>query len=115
MSLPMSLVEAARKKRPVFTVSAGRSGTKFLAKLLGLFPDTAAHHEPSPSFVHGMRHAQSNPEAALAFVRDHKLGAIARTSDRLPVAAIAETCGKSVVRAPTSSPAVRTPCSASEW
>jgi len=81
VTLPMSLIEAARKKRPVFTVSAGRSGTKFLAKLLGLFPDTAAHHEPSPSFVHAMRHAQSNPEAALAFVRDHKLGAIARTPE----------------------------------
>lgn len=81
MSLPLSLVESARKKRPVFAVTAGRSGTKFLAKALGLFPDTAAHHEPSPSFVHGMRHAQSNPEAALAFVRDHKLAAIARTPE----------------------------------
>lgn len=81
MSLQMTLVEQARKKRPVFAVTAGRSGTKFLAKLLSLFPDTASKHEPSPSFVHAMRHAQSNPEAALAFVRDHKLAAIARTPE----------------------------------
>ena len=87
MTLPMSLIEAARKKRPVFTVSAGRSGTKFLAKLLGLFPDTAAHHEPSPSFVHAMRHAQSNPEAALASATESQLSMLERYDAMLDSAA----------------------------
>lgn len=77
MLVPQQLIDRANSKRPVFAVTAGRSGTKYLQRLFGLLPGTASMHEPSPNFVHAMRHAQTNPGAAVAFVRDHKLPFIA--------------------------------------
>jgi hypothetical protein len=77
MPIPQIVVERANAKRPVFTVTAGRSGTKYLQKLFALLPDTTSLHEPSPNFVHAMRHGQTNPDATVAFVRDHKLPFIA--------------------------------------
>ncbi len=77
MLLHQQTVDRANLKRPVFAVTAGRSGTKYLQKLFALLPDTLSLHESSPNFVHAMRHAQTNPEAAVAFVRDQKLPFIA--------------------------------------
>jgi hypothetical protein len=81
MPIPQQVVDQANAKRPVFTVTAGRSGTKFLQKLFALLPDTASFHEPSPNFVHAMRHGQTNPAAVVDFVRDHKLPFIAAQSE----------------------------------
>jgi hypothetical protein len=60
-------------KSLVFTVTPGRSGTKYLAELLGAVPGVAAHHEPAPDFVSVLRRAQQDPEVAFAFWRDTKL------------------------------------------
>jgi hypothetical protein len=38
-----------REYSPVFLLSTGRSGSKFLANLLALSPNTAAFHEPRPT------------------------------------------------------------------
>lgn len=73
MLVPQQLTDRVNAMRPVFTVTAGRSGTKLLHKLFGLMPDTLSLHEPAPNFVHAMRHGQSNPDALVTFVRDHKL------------------------------------------
>jgi hypothetical protein len=65
------------EKSLIFTVTPGRSGTKYLTALLGAVPGVAAHHEPAPDFVAVMRRAQQDPEMAFAFWRDAKLPAIA--------------------------------------
>lgn len=73
----MDIVERINaEKTLVFTVTPGRSGTKYLATLLAI-PGIAAHHEPSPDFVSVLRRAQQNPEVAFAFWRDAKLPFIA--------------------------------------
>jgi hypothetical protein len=60
-------------KSLIFTVTPGRSGTKYLAALLGSVPGVAAYHEPLPDFVTVLRRAQQDPEVAFAFLRDAKL------------------------------------------
>lgn len=67
------------EKTLIFTVTPGRSGTKYLTAMLGSVPGIAAHHEPMPDFVTAMRRAQQDPEIAFAFLRDVKLPAIAET------------------------------------
>lgn len=57
----------------VFTVTAGRSGTSLLTKLLELVPGIIAKHEHKPSFVTVMRKAQKNPQLATKFLHDTKL------------------------------------------
>lgn len=75
------------EKSLIFTVTPGRSGTKYLTALLGSVPGIAALHEPMPDFVMAMRRAQQNPEVAFAFLREVKLPAIAA----LPAPIYAET------------------------
>ena len=69
-------------KSLIFTVTPGRSGTKYLAALLGSVPGVAAHHEPQPDFVTALRRAQQDPEVAFAFWRDVKLPFIDFASKR---------------------------------
>lgn len=46
--------------RPIFIVSTGRTGTKFLAKYFNSFNTIYAVHEPLPTFLHmGIKYAQS--------------------------------------------------------
>ena len=42
-----ALLERVKRKQLIFTVTAGRTGTTYLTRLLALFPDTAS--TPSPS------------------------------------------------------------------
>jgi hypothetical protein len=48
----------------IFTVTAGRSGTTLLTRLLELIPVVVAKHEPKPSFVNVMRKVQNNATTA---------------------------------------------------
>jgi hypothetical protein len=84
----MNIVDRIKaEKTLIFTVTPGRSGTKYLTALLGSVPGIAALHEPRPDFVMAMRRAQQNPEVAFAFLREVKLPAIAA----LPAPIYAET------------------------
>ena len=75
---PMDIVDRINaEKTLIFTVTPGRSGTKYLCALLGSVPGIASHHEPLPDFVSAMRRAQQAPEMAFAFLRDVKLPFIA--------------------------------------
>lgn len=69
------------KKSLIFSVTAGRSGSKYLANLLDAVPGVHAEHEPEPNFVHVMRRSQHNPSIALSFLRDHKLPAISNVAE----------------------------------
>ncbi len=77
-----ALVAAVRGKNLVFTVTAGRTGTTYLQRLLALCPDTTSLHEPEPSFVPVLRLAQCRPAAARAFLLEYKLPFIIRTPTR---------------------------------
>ena len=69
------------QKTLIFVVTPGRSGSKYLANLLGAVPGVHAEHEPEPNFVHVMRRSQHNPSSALSFLRDHKLPAISKVAE----------------------------------
>ena len=74
---PEALLAAVRRKNLVFTITAGRTGTVYLQRLLGLFPDTASLHEPEPAFVSVLRLVQHAPERARSFLLEYKLPCIA--------------------------------------
>ncbi len=80
VSDPDSLLAEVGKKRLVFTVTAGRTGTAYLRKLLDLLPDTTSLHEPEPAFHHILRRVQSHPQAASNFLIHYKLPVIADTA-----------------------------------
>ena len=77
--LPPDLRAEIQRKKLVFTVSTGRSGTRYLSFLLSGLPNTDSRHEPEPNFATVMREVQAHPEKAFAFWREQKLPAIAAT------------------------------------
>ena len=64
----------------IFTITPGRSGTAYLARLLGAIPGVSAYHEPEPNFARVMRAAQSDPQIAHDFLVRHKMPALAACS-----------------------------------
>jgi hypothetical protein len=66
-----------RTKTLVFTVTTGRSGTKYLTALLSGIAGVSAYHEPQPDFASYMRRCQKQPETAFAFWLHLKLPFIA--------------------------------------
>lgn len=60
-------------ERLIFTASSGRSGTKHLSRILGLFNGVASLHEPEPNFSDQMRLAQKDPAIALKFLKERKI------------------------------------------
>lgn len=77
-TLPQDLLSALAKKRLVFTVSTGRSGTDFLARVLSFLPDVDCRHEPKPRFSEYMRAAQLDPRIASRFWIQEKLPRLAK-------------------------------------
>ncbi len=72
-------LESVRAKRLIFTITTGRSGTEYLAKVLGAFPGVRATHEPKPTFGSAFRSVCAEPSVAREFWLAHKLPRIART------------------------------------
>jgi hypothetical protein len=85
--LPDDLKELISRKRLIFTVTPGRSGTLYLALLFSRIPGVANHHEAPPSFTHLMRYVQARPDIASHFWIHEKLPRIAA----LPEPIYAET------------------------
>jgi hypothetical protein len=75
---PDDALAIVQQRRLIFVVSTGRSGTEYLAKVLGLFRDVHAEHEPEPSFTNAFRTIAAAPDLARQFWLEHKLPAIAR-------------------------------------
>lgn len=71
------VVEAVRRKVFIATISAGRSGTTYLARLLSAFPDLTSMHEPAPHYAYFMRQAQHSRDSARQFLLQYKLPCIA--------------------------------------
>ncbi len=74
---PSAMLEAVRRKTLVVTVSAGRSGTTYLARLLAAFPQTTSLHEAAPHYAFFMRQAQHSRAAARRFLLEYKLPCVA--------------------------------------
>ncbi len=83
MTSPSKLRKRLARKRLIFTVTTGRSGTAYLAQLLRTVPRVAAFHEPEPRFSHILREVQREPSLARRFWLEKKLPAIARV--RAPI------------------------------
>jgi hypothetical protein len=64
------------KKRFIFTVTSGRTGTGYLAHLLGIFRNTDTYHEPAPAYDLVLREVQHHPEIAHSFLVNSKIPAI---------------------------------------
>lgn len=64
-------------KRFIFTVTTGRSGTAYAARILGMLSGCTAVHEQAPSFHLSFPQARTDPAAARRFLVDEKLPAIA--------------------------------------
>lgn len=73
------VLASVRAKRLILTVTTGRSGTEYLARVLGAFRDVRATHEPKPTFGSAFRTVCANPATAREFWLAHKLPRIARS------------------------------------
>jgi|SRR5579883_2575742 len=76
--LEHALNEVASKKL-IFTVTAGRTGTRYDAELFKTLDGVCAIHEDEPSFSHVMRPAQGHPDLAERWVLGQLLPHIAAT------------------------------------
>ncbi len=72
-----ALLAAVRGKHLVAAITAGRSGSTYLAKLLASLPDITSPHEAPPHYIYMMRLAQHDPSAARRFLLEYKLPTIA--------------------------------------
>jgi hypothetical protein len=78
-----ALLAKLARKRLIFLVTAGRTGTMFLTKLLELIPDSISLHEPEPAFQRYLRQVQSDPRVADEFLLRSKLPFIADLPTRV--------------------------------
>jgi len=83
--LNQHFVDQVRRKRLIFTVTSGRSGTAFLSSIFGYVRKVHSFHEPSPEFVKVLRRVQREPDLARRFLLEEKLPAIAKDNARIYV------------------------------
>lgn len=69
-------LQKLRQKRIILTASSGRCGTQTLAKLLNIYEDVNAVHEPSPPIDNVWWKLRKKPELAYKFLVNSKLPAI---------------------------------------
>ena len=81
MSAGWRSLDLLREKRLIFSISAGRTGSEYLTRLLQALPDTVAFHEPEPAFQRVLRATQRRPEAAREFLLRYKLPWLARHAE----------------------------------
>lgn len=76
------LLTAIRSKHLIFTVTSGRSGSHFLARVMGYVPHlTVFHEEKEHSFHHYLRAAQTDRSVAERFLLEQKLPFIAASQE----------------------------------
>jgi len=62
-----------KDKYMIFSITAGRTGTGYLCRLMSLVPGVLSLHEPAPDFVTVMRQVQTDPDIAKKFLLEKKL------------------------------------------
>jgi len=63
--LPKDIKTKLNNKTLIFTITSGRTGTNYLAKILNLLESVDARHEPYPRFSTYLRKVIDNPDNAL--------------------------------------------------
>lgn len=86
------LVRKLRRKRLIFTVTTGRSGTAYLAAVLGYARNVSSLHEPAPEFADVLRPVQQNPQLAAKFLIEEKLSAILQNPSSIYIETSHLTC-----------------------
>ena len=71
-----SQVCAFNARRVIFTVTAGRTGSQTLSRIMNHVPGAVALHEPRPQYSSVMREAVRSPWVARRFIRHVKMPAI---------------------------------------
>ena len=79
-------------KRLIFTVTAGRTGTRYVAELFKTLDGVCAIHEDEPSFSHVMRPSQGHPDLAERWVTGQLLPHIAAIAEPVYVRTEHLTC-----------------------
>lgn len=79
------ILERIRKKRLIFTVTTGRSGTAYLTAVFSYFKNVESYHEPAPEYVEALRTTQLDRKTADMFVYEKKLPAIAHSKNSIYV------------------------------
>ncbi len=77
MNSQQALLRQVSEKQLILSVTAGRSGTRYLHNLFSLLTDVQSQHEGEPDYKHVLRRVQTQPSAATRFLLDHKLPAVA--------------------------------------
>ncbi len=72
-----NILDQVKSKKLIFTITTGRSGTKYLSYLLSLFPDFKSEHEAVPAFHDYMREVLSGNYDPKKFWIEKKLPYIA--------------------------------------
>lgn len=86
------LIREIRKKRLIFTVTTGRSGTAYLTNVFNYMKGVHAYHEPDPQYVKVLRQVQADPDYAYRFWLAEKLPEIAGDSAGIYVETSHLTC-----------------------
>ena len=74
---------AFNARRVIFTVTAGRTGSQTLSRIMNHVPDAVALHEPRPQYSSVMREAVRSPWVARRFMRHVKMPAILSLSQTI--------------------------------
>lgn len=70
------IIELVRRKRLIFTVTTGRSGTAYLSTIFGYAQNTHCFHEPAPEYAKVLRQVQNGSTSARDFLIKEKLPAV---------------------------------------
>lgn len=89
---PHKIIGRIRRKRLIFTVTTGRSGTAYLASIFGFARGVYTVHEPEPEFVKVLRTVQNNSNLARQFLIEEKLPAILRVPEDIYIETSHLTC-----------------------
>lgn len=76
-SLPEDLREKLAQKRLIFTITSGRSGTRYLRHMFYYIPDVQAVQHTNPGYKDVLLEVKQNPSAAYEFLIETKLPIIA--------------------------------------
>ncbi len=80
-----TLIQDIQKKRLIFTVTTGRSGTAYLTNVFTYMKGVHAFHEPAPEYVDVLRSVQADSALAHRFLLNKKLPFIAEDSAEIYV------------------------------
>lgn len=71
------MIDRLKRKRLIFTITTGRSGSGYLAGLLNMLPGVLALHEPKPLMSDAYQKIRRDPKFAREWWMDRKLPEIA--------------------------------------